>query len=237
MRRALRIAALCLAGPALTPAVAAAQAILHATRDGDQVRIEVTAYWRDMPAVWTALVVQRSTVGLCGDETTITPAPWPREARPSSDPGSEYSLTDPVPGGNRCYLYAVHAVDAQGQLTHVCGAGEQPYDYVQCGTPILTRGLLVLDFADLDGPPRFEACAEGCWPKDTFLDLHLVDRATYAPYIQTGIPVDIYGWMNVTDLTIRSFITATRVVATPSGACGPVPVRATSWGQVKASYR
>lgn len=238
---ALRIAILCLAGLALAPADATAQAILYAVRDGDMIRVDVSVVWSELPAEYVGVVVQRWTVGLCDDLTTVTPAPWPREVRPPQDPFSEYTLLSPVPAENRCLGYAVRAIDADGNLFAVRDAGGMPFDFVSCGLAIVARGFLMLDPYNPTRPPYYEECADGCWSTTSDINLSAVDPATYAAYISFPnaqlVPVDIYGTIWVSDLLPNVQLVATQVVATPSGRCGPLPVTPSSWGQLKRGYR
>jgi len=241
VRGALPIAVLCLSGLALAPAVTSAQANLYAERVGDMIQVDVSAVWSMLPVEWTGLVVQRWTVGVCDDWTTVTPEPWRREAPPRQYSVSEYSLLSPVPGENRCYGYAVKAMDADGQLHAICGLGDMPFDYVSCGLAIVARGFLILYMDNLEGPPRLVACTEDCWQTAGWdIDFGAVDPATYSSYVSLfvpGIPVDIYGRIEVSGMIPNMWIVASQVLPSPSGLCGPLPVKSTSWGQVKTSYR
>ncbi len=236
----VRTMVLSLACIALFPALASAQAILHAARVGGEIQVSVEVIWIDMPAEYTSVVVQRWTNGLCDDYLVVSPAPMPREVRPPQDPASQYSFSEPVPAENRCFGYVVRAVDGEGGLHTVAGAGEMPFDYVVCGTAIVSRGTLAVDISNLTGPPLFTACAQGCWV-DGYgfgaVNFDAVDPATYAPYRNTGLPVDIYGEIFVSDMIPNVVIVASQIVLTPSGECGPVPVQPMSWGSVKTIYR
>lgn len=235
---ALRLAAMGLLGFALFPPLSAAQAVLDAERDGAAIRIGVEAVWCDLPAEYTSIAVQRWTVGLCNDMITVTPTPWPREVRPSYDPISSYFFSEPMPGDNRCYGYVVRAVDAEGQLHAICGAGGMPFDYVSCGNAIVTRGHIVPRWPQAsDTQVYFESCTEACWPSDSPIELELVDPATYTPYLFNSVVLDIYGYIEVSDMLPNVQIIATQVVLTTAGECGPLPVQSMGWGQVKKIYR
>lgn len=228
------ISLLCLA---LYPSPVLGQACLDAELNGDVVNISVEVAWNSLPS-FSGVVVQRWTVGLCDEARTITPAPWPRETLPPGTSTRHYSMTESMPGHDRCYGYVVRAVDAAGELHDLCDLGQMPFDFVSCGDAIIVRGRFPAMFQD----PResyllFEGCSEGCWWGRDYIDFGRVDPETYRPYIFGSVTLDVYGYFLVSDMLPNVLIVATHVTPTLSGQCGPLPQRVLGWGQVKQMYR
>ena len=166
----------------------------------------------------------------------MTPEPWPRVLDAPASLESTYILEEPVPRENRTYAYVVKGVDADGTRHEMYGSFEQPYDYVPCGHAVLTRGRMYLDPGNIYGDPIFQMCDEGCWLGGG-LDFRDIDWSLRLQYIVSGVPVDVYGEVEVSDMLPQVYVHVTEIAPTSSGECGPLPAASTSWGRLKGSYR
>jgi hypothetical protein len=225
MRPILVLAALAVLAPA-----AGASVDLNAQCDGTTVSVSVWAFNDDYPPAWVGMVVERSWVGTCEPGVIVTAAPLDLPA-PMEE--IHHVFEDAVPEGDHAYWYRAFMVDADGELTPAPAGFEiLPYDAASCGAAVLSRGFL------LSGGPNFEACADLCWV-DCYAGINLNDLPpeVWQPYVDSGIPVDIYGTAQLDGMPVVSCIFVSDVQPAPGGECGPVPARRLPWSAVKARYR
>ena len=172
---------------------------------------------------------------MCDEEVVISEEPWPL---PPPDVYVEYQMSEVPPAPNTYFGYTVKAIDAEGILHSITSPNFHTHDFAACGDAVATRGYLT-GYGPYD--LWIEACPETCWGEicDFYqnIDVSEIDPEDYEMYINTGIPVDLYGEAFVDYMPGAPCLRLSDIEPTAGGECGPLPPRPISWSGLKSIYR
>jgi hypothetical protein len=187
---------------------------------------------------WQGVVLQWRHLNICDE-------PWEpvdMDPLPLGPPYSHvtHTLTFPAHDPDEWVDYQAFYIDSAGALHPAPGGGWASRDAVSCADLILTRGYLVDEY----NPPHvwFEACPDTCWyfgRWGEWLFTWELEPGTWEQYVDTGIPVNVWGEYHDDEMPGGAGIIATRIEAVPAGeGCGPpVASERATWGMVKSLYR
>lgn len=210
-----------------------------AAADGDSVRIHCTVLGSTRLAD-RSLVVEARLLGDCEDVAVVTPVALPIAA---DDAEQHFVFTIRPALAGRVYFYKARLVDGAGNLASTPGSVIHPNgSYVSCGEGLIARGLLNTWLCSPAEFPCFLACADQCWAACPTNIAFPLDTAAWAPYVNSGVVVDLYGTVarpwSLWDMPGTPCMEVTRIapVTGPAG-CAALAQESTSWGAVKARYR
>ena len=199
---------------------------------GSQNRVVVEMYvGAQLPAEWVGWVVDRTTLGVCGDEVLqlgeVTPFPEVGAAP------AEYGLDDHLAAEDLTYQYRLYAVDAAGTRHYLPGFTEWPpayyhFDYASRNNDgFVAEGTLT----DLGWTRGIDLCPDHCWAYLSFISEL---PGELEAYVGTEMVVRLRGQLDaefegpyVSEVTGWSL----------QGSCEPVGAEAVSWDGLKARYR
>ena len=217
----------------LAAAPAGATGAIGTSCDGTTVSIglEIFHDYDDPAWVGRPLYVRMSEVGTCADPVLLTDAglampaqltlatPTFQVAAPRADTYYTYTLLLELPDGTLQPLQP-------GWHASGCGDAVAARGFLSGGSPFLT----------------FLACGSACW--DGVLGIigqvapGSLSAAELAPYVGTGIPVELHGTVpGPFPMPPSPDLTLTGIAAIPGGDCDAVDVEGSSWGGLKARYR
>jgi hypothetical protein len=210
---------------------AGASVDLDAHCQGGTITIGVHIFNYEYPPEWVGLVIQRSWNGACGTEEIITDPPL---ALPPNMEDIYHTVTEPMLEDDHYFAYEAFMVDEDGNLTPApAGFEVLPYDLAGCGEAVATRGYLLSIYGE------FAVCPDLCW-LDCYpggIALWELPPEIYEPYVDSGIPVDVYGEVILDGMPPVPCVLVSDIVPTPGGECGPVPAQRTTWSAIKSWYR
>lgn len=235
MKRNISAVAVITVASVLTAATAApAQGSLGAECAGGVVHVSAGFFNGGYGDEYVGLVVTRDWVGACDGLVLITAEPYPL---PELYEYTEFSFTHTPPELDKYFGYRLWLADSGGHLFSPGPAGDLlPYDFAACGPAVAVRGRLTCD-GDWYG---IEPCPDTCWGEICSfqpLTMDEIEPEVYEPYVNTGIPVDLYGEAFVDGMPGSPCLIVTDLQPTPDGECGPVPTEARSWSAIKEHYR
>jgi hypothetical protein len=223
----------------LIPATALAGAGVSAHCDGGDIAVSVVLFNDEFPPEWTGFVVQRSQVGVCGNETIITEEPLPVPTEMWIE--VFHNLSDSYVDEGVYQVYQIFATNAAGDLLPVWGMGMPgTHDFAACGEALATRGFLTVESYEYFELTITE-CPDNCWlgcGGQGYMNVTEEQFNELLPYVFDQIPVDLYGVLQHQGMPVMYCpYEVTRIEPSPNGVCGPVPAVKRTWDGVKAYYR
>ena len=209
------------------------------------VTVSGTYYW-GIEGEYTKIVLKRQSVGVCEPDELLMAEALPFETEPAVGYAADYSLTFEVspPRLDVVYRYVPYGVKSDGSLhliLHNCDADSRGYALTNCGDVPFDRGTFV--FSGVSGGTLIFgifSCEDDCWNEGVFGEYPLEEMEVYCgepPMDLIGEVVDVYGGRAYCAMIGGPYEYITRIERAPSGVCGPVPVRETSWGSFKSMFR
>jgi hypothetical protein len=196
----------------------------------------------DVP--YDGIVLKREAIGVCKPTEFIPADPLPIILQPYSGTTFtvEASATFDVPTPGVAYRYTPYGVLPDGSFESMyynCDADGRNYAIANCDNAPIARGILEFTWDCFSGFCLWVIpCSEGCWTDPVLFDLTFFDGETEAPLPELlGQVVDLFGDRTNCNMTGGTPYTISRIDRAPRGRCGPVPVRGTNWGSLKATYR
>jgi hypothetical protein len=218
---------------ATSVAAADAQGTLNTACSEGVVEIQANYINDGSQPDWVGLVVTRDRVGLCDEPVVILPEMWPL---PELFVPTDYGFSEIPPAMDQYFRYILQAVDSAGELHLVEPQGDLLcHDFAACGPAVAARGFL-WDTGDWSG---IEPCPATCWFEVCVgpLDIDGLDPEVWETYVNTGIPVNLYGEAFVSGMPVSPCLIVSDVQPTEGGECGPAPTAPTSWSSLKHRYR
>lgn len=218
----------------VSPAVAGVST--YALVDETEVQVIVTVMndWLEDPA-GKAIRVTGQILGTCEDPFPVSEEDVPI---PPFLGYEEYSFTIANPDPQRFFMYLARGVNPDGSTFGLPGAGDVgPVDFGGLEDAVIARGWLT---SSSQYDAVLEPCPDTCWlatPEACPIYLNAGGNDV-AQYIDSGIPVDLYGHSTINGLLGNECLGVTAVLPTmgPEG-CGSVSVQTLRFGALKARYR
>jgi hypothetical protein len=188
-------------------------------------------YVQEGPVDGYELLFEQSLVGSCEPPVRFMAVPLPEPFHTV-----EYPISRLVTENNRLFRFEILLKKPDGSVLNLSRPRVPSWNVVSCGESVAARGYLT----NLDQYNYVELtlCPGACdtWPC-TGIDLGQIPEDQWLPFLDSGIPVDVYGYYSLYSMPGGACLIAQKIVPTPSDECGPVALEKNTWCSLKARYR
>jgi hypothetical protein len=222
----------------------AANARAYATCDGGQHLVSVSGGYDDTGSdtLYEAVVFKREAIGLCQPPEFLPAEPIPLvlEQFDGTYYTFEASARFDIPSPGVAYRYTPYGLLSDGSMEpmfYLCDTDGRNYAIANCDYAPIARGRLELaSLCFLGECVEVISCSQNCWTEHIVANLISLPDAKPYP-LPFGEVVDVYGDRTSCAMPGGEYYSLTRIELAPRGECGPVPVQATNWGRMKATFR